>query len=133
MKRKAKVNKSATLVAEGTQFVGNIEFDNQLIVNGRIEGNVDADPESEAMLVVGLMGHIVGRISVPHVVTDGLIEGEVRSSIRVDLSENARLIGDVHYRSIEVQLGAKLEGRLIQMVDADERNVRHIRSQKEIS
>jgi len=43
------------------------------------------------------------------------------------------LVGEIHYRSIEVQLVAKLEGRLTRMTNADERNVRRIRDQKEIS
>ena len=133
MDRKTKVNKGATLLAEGTQFVGNIAFESQLIVNGRLEGNIDADPQGQAMLVVGKKGHIVGRVSVPNVVIDGYVEGEVFASANVELAENAHLIGDIRYRSIEVQLGANLEGRLTRMVNADERNVRRIRDQQEIS
>ena len=133
MDRKTKVNKGATLLAEGTQFVGNIAFESQLIVNGRLEGNIDADPQGQAMLVVGKKGHIVGRVSVPNVVIDGYVEGEVFSSANVELAENAHLVGDIRYRSIEVQLGANLEGRLTRMVNADERNVRRIRDQQEIS
>ena len=131
--RKTNVNKGATLLAEGTEFVGNIAFESQLIVNGRIEGNIDADPQGQAMLVVGKRGYILGRVSVPNVVVDGYVEGEVHAASKVELAENAHLVGEIHYRSIEVQLGAKLEGRLKRMTNSDERNVRRIRDQQEIS
>ena len=47
------------------------------------------------------------------VVINGELQGDVHASERVELAAKARVVGNVHYRVVEMRAGATLTGRLI--------------------
>ena len=53
-----------------------------------------------------------GNVEVANVVINGEIFGEVRCRERVVLGEKARVTGDLHYGTIEMTLGARVDGKL---------------------
>lgn len=108
-----KMGKGATLIADNTLVKGDIEFDDQLFVNGAVEGNIYADPESKATLVLSDIGSVTGEIKVPYVVLNGTVNGNVYSGVRIELAGKARVNGNVYYKLIEMQLGAKVDGQLV--------------------
>ena len=112
-KSNKKMGKGATLIADNTLVKGNIEFDDQLFVNGSVEGNIHADPESNATLVLSDIGSVSGEIRVPYVVLNGTVNGDVYSGVRIELADKARVKGNVYYKLIEMQLGAKVDGQLV--------------------
>lgn len=109
--------KDATLIAENTKIVGSINFSGQLYVNGQIEGDVRAEPGSEAKLVVSEVGTVTGDVHAPFVVVDGRVEGNVHASTRVELAKQARIKGNVYYKLIEMQLGAMVDGQMVHTRD----------------
>ena len=50
---------------------------------------------------------------MPVVVINGELQGDVHASERVELAAKARVVGNVHYRVVEMRAGATLTGRLI--------------------
>ena len=54
-----------------------------------------------------------GEISVTHLVINGTISGPVSASEYLELQGKAKVCGDVHYNTLEIQLGAIVEGHLI--------------------
>ena len=54
-----------------------------------------------------------GEVNVTHLVVNGIISGPVSASEYLELQSKAKVTGDVHYKSLEIQLGAVVEGRLI--------------------
>jgi len=112
-KSNRKMGKGATLIADNTLVKGDIEFDDQLFVNGAVEGNIYADPESNATLVLSDIGSVSGEIRVPYVILNGTVNGDVYSGVRVELADKARIKGNVYYKLIEMQLGAKVDGQLV--------------------
>lgn len=108
-----KVNRGATLIAENTAVVGDVRFADQLYVNGHIEGNVLAEEGSEATLMISEVGSVKGQITVPFVVVNGRVEGDVHAGVRVELAEHAKISGNVYYKLIEMQLGAMVDGQLV--------------------
>jgi len=107
------MGKGATLIADNTLVKGDIEFDDQLFVNGNIEGNVYADAESNATLVLSDIGSVTGEIRVPFVILNGTVNGNVHAGVRVELAAKAQVTGNVYYKLIEMQLGAKVDGQLV--------------------
>jgi len=107
------MGKGATLIADNTLVKGDIEFDEQLFVNGAVEGNIFADPESKATLVLSDIGSVSGEIRVPYIVLNGTVNGDVYSGVRIELADKARVTGNVYYKLIEMQLGAKVDGQLV--------------------
>ena len=51
--------------------------------------------------------------------------GHSKPQNRIDslIGAGTRIVGDVHYKTLEIQLGAVVEGRLIHLADASEKVV----------
>ena len=47
------------------------------------------------------------------VILNGELQGDVYASERVELAAKARVLGNVHYKVVEMRAGATLTGRLI--------------------
>ena len=118
MARKRKMEKGVTLIAAGTEVVGDIKFTDQLFVSGKVSGNVLADDE-KATLIVSAEGCVQGEVRVPNIVINGLIDGDVFAGIKVELAENAKVRGNLHYKLIEMQLGAMVDGQLMHEQSGD--------------
>ena len=112
-----KMNRGATLIAENTAVVGDVRFSDQLYVNGYIEGNVIAAEGSEATLMISEVGSVKGQITVPFVVVNGRVDGDVHAGVRVELAAQAKVSGNVYYKLIEMQLGAMVDGQLVHVHD----------------
>ena len=108
-----KVQKGVTLIAPNTAVVGDIRFKDQLYVNGHVDGNILADDEGPATVIISEEGSVKGEIRVPNVVINGEVEGNVYASARVELAARARVKGNVYYELIEMQLGAMVDGQLL--------------------
>jgi cytoskeletal protein CcmA (bactofilin family) len=56
---------------------------------------------------------IDGEVQAAHIVVNGTINGPVHATESLELQASSRVKGDVHYKSIEIQQGAVVEGRLV--------------------
>ena len=112
-----KAVRGATLIAENTRISGDVHFSDQLFVNGYIDGNVTADADGTATLVISEVGTINGEIKVPFVVINGTVVGDVHAGTRVELAADAKISGNVYYKLIEMQLGAMVDGQLVHVTD----------------
>ncbi len=101
------------LVGAGTVVDGNITFTGGLRVDGKVCGNVVANGSQSSTLVLSEQGCIEGAIRVSHAVINGTVEGPVHGSEYVELQPKAKVTGDVSYRTLEIQLGAIVQGRLV--------------------
>jgi len=110
---RGKLDQSVTLIAVGTTIVGDLCFSHQLYLNGRVDGDLTAVDGADATVVVSETGSVRGDIRVPNVVISGRVEGNVFAAGRVELAGTAQVRGNVHYRLMEMQLGAQVEGQLL--------------------
>lgn len=102
-----------TLIGQKSEFTGDFRFEGGLRVDGTIRGNLDAREDTNSTLVLSESGEVHGDIRVPHVIINGLVNGNVHSIGRVELQGKARINGDVHYKAIEMELGATVNGSLV--------------------
>jgi cytoskeletal protein CcmA (bactofilin family) len=117
-----KFDKGVTLIAPHTEVVGDINFSDQLYVAGKVSGNVVASSE-KATLVVSEEGCVAGEVRVPNIIINGLIEGNVYASNKVELAPQAKVKGNLYYKLIEMQLGALVDGQLVHEEASSEANV----------
>ncbi len=106
-------NRIDSLIGAGTKIEGNISFAGGLRVDGEIQGNVTAIADQASTLVVSEHASIEGEIRVSHLVANGAINGPVFATESLELQSHARVRGDVHYNTLEMHLGAIVEGRLV--------------------
>ena len=102
-----------TLVGTGSILQGDLEFTGGLRVDGHIKGHVTAQDSNKGTLVLSETGVIEGDVNVPHVVVNGTVNGNIVSSGHVELQANSKITGDIHYKAVEMELGAILNGSLV--------------------
>ncbi|MCY4264739.1 MAG: polymer-forming cytoskeletal protein [Gammaproteobacteria bacterium] len=108
-----------TLVSETTQIAGDIHFKGELIIEGRVEGNIYAEDDSGALLRVAEKGAVEGNICVPSVIINGLVRGDVRSAKHVELAAKAVVVGNVYYNLMEMVMGSEINGSLVHSVASE--------------
>jgi len=107
-------DKIDTLIGPNTEIKGDVTFSGGLRVDGKLTGNVSAqDSSNKSLLTVSEQGEVSGNVKVPHVVINGLVNGNVTSSGKVLLQSKAKIVGDVYYSSIEMELGATVNGSMV--------------------
>ena len=106
-------NRIDSLIGATTRIEGNLFFSGGLRIDGVVRGNVAAMPDQPGTLVVSEHARIEGEVHAAHVVVNGTIVGPVNATETLELQGNSRVKGDVHYKSIEMQQGAIVEGRLV--------------------
>ena len=102
-----------TLVGANTRISGDLHFSGGCHVDGTVNGSVTADPDSQAALSISEEGNIDGGVTVPYVVLNGIVRGDVFANQRVELGPTARVIGNVYYNLIEMAIGAEINGKLV--------------------
>jgi cytoskeletal protein CcmA (bactofilin family) len=106
-------NNIECLIGAGTTVEGNIIFAGGLRVDGRVRGDVIAAEGRPGTLVLSEHAQIEGEIRVSHVVINGNVVGPVHATEYVELQPKANVTGDVHYKTLEIQLGAVVQGKLV--------------------
>ncbi len=102
-----------TLISRATEIVGDLHFTGELIVEGKIKGNIYAEDDSDAVVRVIDQGSVEGEICVPSVVINGLVQGDVRSTKHIELAAQAVVMGNVFYNLIEMVMGSEVNGKLM--------------------
>ena len=114
-----------TLIGQGTVIRGDLTFSGGLHVDGKIIGNVHADDDSNALLILSEFGQIEGDVKAPNMVLNGEIIGDVFGSSRVELAPKSRINGSVYYNLIEMAIGAEVNGGLVHET-AEDRSPRQL-------
>lgn len=116
-------NRIDCLIGAGTHVKGDIHFTGGLRVDGEVTGSVIADPAKASTLVLSEQAQVHGEISVTHLVVNGRVTGPVQASEYLELQSKAKVTGDVCYKTLEIQLGAIVEGKLVHINEASEKVV----------
>jgi cytoskeletal protein CcmA (bactofilin family) len=115
------------LIGAGTSIEGNVVFSGGLRVDGQVKGNIIAEEGKPGTLVLSEQARVEGEIRVPHIVINGIVLGPVHSTEYVELQAKANVTGDVHYNTLEMHLGAVIEGRLVHQVPVQSDKVVHLK------
>jgi cytoskeletal protein CcmA (bactofilin family) len=123
-----------TLIGAKTDLKGDIVFTGGLRVDGKVRGNITAKGDGNSTLVLSEHAAVTGNVTVPHIITNGTIKGNVRAAERIELQPKAEISGDVYYKVIEMSLGAVINGNLVRdAVDVNKGTVTRLKSASEAS
>ena len=117
--RKKKRQRTAevdTVIGSRVTIHGNLEFVGGVHIDGVVRGNIAAlDDDPDAIIIISERAEVDGEVRVPNVVLNGSVVGDVVASGRVELHQLARVSGNVHYSSMEMVMGAEVNGKLIRL------------------
>jgi cytoskeletal protein CcmA (bactofilin family) len=102
-----------SLIGAGTAVHGDVTFSGGLRIDGAVWGKVEAADNQPGTLVLSERARVEGEIRVSHVVINGAVSGPVTASDYLELQAKARVNGDVVYRTLEMHVGAIVEGKLV--------------------
>jgi cytoskeletal protein CcmA (bactofilin family) len=88
---------------------GTISANEDLRLNGRVEGSIDVPNH---VLTVGPEGRIEGEIRAKGAVIEGIVVGDVRATDRLVLAATGALDGDIEAPRLEIREGARFDGRI---------------------
>jgi cytoskeletal protein CcmA (bactofilin family) len=110
-------NSIETLVGVDTQIIGDVHFSGGLRVDGAIRGDVSEPNASPSTLILSENGSIEGAVTASKIVINGKVTGTVKAGQFIEMQSKARIIGDLHYKSLEMHTGAVIEGKLVYLAD----------------
>lgn len=107
-----------TLIGRNTRVEGDVHFTGGLYVDGQVKGSILAETGGEAMLSISEQGFVEGEVRVPHVVVNGRLVGNILGAEKVELLANAQVQGNIHYKLLQMAVGAAVTGQLVQEREA---------------
>jgi len=102
-----------SLIGAGTVVQGNVVFAGGLRIDGAVDGKVATADNAQGTLVISEHARIDGEVKVSHIVINGSVSGPVTANDYLELQAKARVNGDVVYRTLEMHVGAIVQGKLM--------------------
>jgi len=100
-----------TIIGSDIHISGDMQFVGKALIEGYFEGNIKAE-ENDSKLTISEGGHVKGSVAVPHLLVNGMIEGDVCVAEHLECGQKARIIGDVQYNQMEIAVGGQVDGKL---------------------
>jgi cytoskeletal protein CcmA (bactofilin family) len=95
------------ILSSDVEIKGSLKFSNDLIIDGKIEGEVTSD----GALTVGENALVIGEIRTKSVIVFGKVQGNITVSERCELKSNAIQEGDIVAGTMSIEEGATFSGR----------------------
>lgn len=101
-----KMSSSKNILSSDVEIKGTLKFANDLIIDGKIEGEINSDGD----LTVGENAAVHADIRTRSVTVFGKVRGNILVSDRCELKQNAELHGDVTAGKLAIEEGATFMG-----------------------
>jgi cytoskeletal protein CcmA (bactofilin family) len=99
---------TSTVVGQTILIKGNLEGDEDLTVQGRIEGAINLSKT----LIVEPSGVVKADVSVSNAVVSGVMVGNLTASDSVEISDTGRMVGDIKAPRVIIVEGALFKGNV---------------------
>ena len=105
----ARTSPAATrnVLSSDVEIKGTVKFTNDLVVDGKIEGEITSDGN----LTVGENARIKAEIKTATVVVYGKVHGNLTATDRVELKASAEVVGDIKAKTLSIEAGAIFVGK----------------------
>ena len=101
------VGPSRNVLSSDVEIKGTVKFTNDLVVDGRIEGEI----QSEGNLTVGENARLKAEIKTGTVVVYGKVHGNIVAADKVELKATAEVVGDIKAKTLSIEPGAIFVGK----------------------
>jgi cytoskeletal protein CcmA (bactofilin family) len=97
------LQKEKTSISYHTFIIGNINAEEDLIINGKVEGNVEIKNHS---FFLGPSGRLQGKVDGLNVRIRGQMNGDIKARGKVEITREAKFVGKIKCKRISVEEGA---------------------------
>jgi len=105
----APVRKAVALIGSTVRVKGEISSEENLVIEGRVEGNVHCDSHE---LTVGGSGILVANVSAKMIRIEGSVEGDIAGHEKVIITRTGKVRGNIIAPAVTLEDGAKFKGSI---------------------
>jgi cytoskeletal protein CcmA (bactofilin family) len=102
-----------TILGPTLEIEGEIEGDEDLVIQGRIQGKINSRKD----LTVDGSGKVEASITTKNLAVSGMLVGNVAASERVEVRKEGKMVGDIKAPRVVIADGAKFKGNIEMGVD----------------
>ncbi len=95
-----------SLLAAGTKVIGNVTTENEI----RIDGHVEGDIVCQGKLIMGPQSYVKGSIHCLNAEIVGVVDGNITVQDVLILRQEARITGDILASRLVIEAGAQFNG-----------------------
>ena len=100
---------TVAMIGEKIVFKGELSADEDLLINGQVEGNINLN---QNVLTVGEHGKVKAKIAAKTVVVVGKVWGSIITAENVDIRDTSLVEGDIYTSRLAMAAGAYVRGRI---------------------
>lgn len=95
------------MIGEGVTINGNVKSDNEVIIQGTVEGDVECNS-----ITIDNSGYLKGKIKTENMLVKGRAEGEISVNSLLEIKSKGDVSGKVFYGGIQIEEEGKLAGEI---------------------
>ncbi|MCA1633731.1 MAG: polymer-forming cytoskeletal protein [Acidobacteria bacterium] len=95
-------------VGKNADLIGEANFKGMLRIDGRFSGTVYSE---DGTLIVSAGGVVEANIAVATARINGIVNGNIKATQRVEFGRSAQVRGDIHTPTLVIEQGAVFEGQ----------------------
>lgn len=95
-------------IGENIEFSGSFSGEGNLVVRGHVKGDSDVN----STVVIAETGSWDGKLTADTVIVAGIINGDIVAREKIEVLENAKIIGNLSSPVIAIETGAIHEGHI---------------------
>ena len=99
---------NTNVLSQGMEITGSIKFTNDMIIDGKIEGEIHSETGT---VTIGENANIKGDVKAGQVKMFGHVEGSITADT-CELKASSKLKGDIKAKSLTTEEGAVVDGRM---------------------
>ena len=105
--------KSATqavsVIGESLHFKGDLSADEDLIIEGTVEGAIN---QGKCSLLLKPKGRIIADVNATKIIIEGTVEGDLRASVSVKVRKGGSVTGNIAAPTVGIDDGATFNGSI---------------------
>ena len=112
-------NKINTLIGKDILITGELRYEGVVHIEATVNGSLVAIKDKDSKLYINKPSVVKGSVDTLNVAINGTINGNVYALV-IQLGSDAIIKDDIFYKYIEMEVGAKIDGRMI-VCDTDKK------------
>jgi len=117
--RRRRASSDGAVIGTSIVVKGDISGSENLLIQGRVEGNVDLE---EHTIVVGESGDVEANLSANNIEVEGQVEGDITGRDRITIRATGRVKGDIKAPKVVLEEGSQFRGAVEMDVDSAPRS-----------
>ena len=100
---------AGTTIGQSVRIRGEVTGSENLYMDGCVEGAVSL---AGSRLTVGPNARMIGNVTAEDVIVEGMVQGDIRATGKVELRPTARVLGDIFTARLSMEDLATMTGKI---------------------